>query len=143
MFISTVFEKSKLEFIFTNYGVDSPRLFSTAQTVVRAYETSRTYRDLRIRGSVIKDDQLRLLKDEKIISRISGIWNKSSSQRHIGTIHTTNIRVVWHANATPNYNVSIPLIIIKNASYLVDDNQPSLLIETIKHVGGLIDFLFN
>ncbi|KAH7815039.1 putative tubulin epsilon chain [Monocercomonoides exilis] len=136
LYVVTKYESNKFEFIFTNYGVDSPRLFSTAQTVVRAYETSRTYRDVRLRGTVIKDDELKLLKHEKIISKVPGVWNVSSSAGNIGTIHTTNIRVVWHANAMPNFNVSIPYLQMEDVNTKQSKVGLSLAIQATKYSGG-------
>lgn len=67
----TKFHNSKFEFIFTNFVRDSPRLFATIQTVFRAYDTSRMYRDLKLRGAVISDKQLKLLPQEQIYSQVS------------------------------------------------------------------------
>ena len=66
----TKFHTSKFEFIFTNFVRDSPRLFATIQTVFRAYDTSRMYRDLKLRGAVISDKQLKLLPQEQIYSQV-------------------------------------------------------------------------
>lgn len=46
----------------------NPRLFITAQAVLRSYETSRLYRELKMRGAIIKDKQLILLPGEKVRS---------------------------------------------------------------------------
>ena len=70
LFVLTKFHTSKFEFIFTNFVRDSPRLFATIQTVFRAYDTSRMYRDLKLRGAVISDKQLKLLPQEQIYSQV-------------------------------------------------------------------------
>jgi hypothetical protein len=46
----------------------------------RAYISSRAYRELKLRGAVVKDGQLRILPLEQIYNTISGIWNLSSDQ---------------------------------------------------------------
>lgn len=71
LFVLTKFHTSKFEFIFTNFIRDSPRLFTTVQTVFRAYDTSRMYRDLKLRGAVISDKELKLLPEEQIYSQVA------------------------------------------------------------------------
>lgn len=66
----TKFHNSKFEFIFTNFVRDSPRLFATIQTVFRAYDTSRMYRDVKLRGAVISDKELKLLPQEQVYSQV-------------------------------------------------------------------------
>lgn len=70
LFVLTKFHTSKFEFIFTNFAGDSPRLFTTIQTVFRAYDTSRMYRDLKLRGAVISDKELKLLPLEQTYSQV-------------------------------------------------------------------------
>lgn len=131
-------EGSKYEFVFTNLGDDTPRLFSTTQAILRAYETSRQYRDLKLRGSIIKDGDLKLLKGEKVISKVSGVWNVSNTQGHLGTLHTTNLRIVWHANATPNFNVSIPYLMLLSVQVRPGKTGESLVVETNKFANSYI-----
>lgn len=99
---------TRFEFIFTSLVKNSPRMFSTVQSVLRAYETSKLYRDLKLRGSIVKDGELILLPQEQIFSRISGVWNLSSEQGNLGCFFFTNVRIVWHANLATNFNVSLP-----------------------------------
>jgi Bardet-Biedl syndrome 5 protein len=86
----------------------SPRLFTTVQTVYRAYDTSRLFRDLKLRGAIIKDKNLILLPNEQLYNKVNGVWNLSSDQGNLGTFFITNVRLVWHANLAENFNVSIP-----------------------------------
>lgn len=76
----------------------------------RAYETSKLYRDLKLRGAVVRDRELVQLPKEKIFSRVDGVWNLSSDQGNLGSFFVTNIRVVWHAQLAENFNVSMPYI---------------------------------
>ena len=64
----------------------------------RAYETTKLYRDLKLRGAIIKDKQLTLLPQEQVYNKVNGVWNLSSDQGNLGTFFITNIRMVWHAN---------------------------------------------
>lgn len=101
---------SRYEFIFTSLVQNSPRLFTTVQAVLRAYQTSKLYRDLKLRGSIIKDNEMILLPNEQIFSKFVGVWNLSSDQGNLGTVYLTNVRLVWHANLASNFNVSLPYI---------------------------------
>jgi len=76
----------------------------------RAYETSRLYRELKLRGAIVKDKTLILLPREQIVNKVGGVWNLSSEQGNLGTFFVTNIRVVWFANLAENFNVSIPYL---------------------------------
>lgn len=74
----------------------------------RAYETSKLYRDLKLRGSIVKDGELILLPLEEVFTKINGVWNLSSEQGNLGSFVFTNVRVVWHANLATNFNVALP-----------------------------------
>jgi Bardet-Biedl syndrome 5 protein len=76
----------------------------------RAYQSSKLYRDLKLRGSIMKDNDLILLPQEQIFSKVAGVWNLSSDQGNLGTVYLTNVRLVWHANLATNFNVSLPYI---------------------------------
>jgi hypothetical protein len=89
----TRFGTSRFEFIFTSLVKSSPRIFTTVQAVFRyeamkrevadciatfmgdfhcrAYETSKMYRDLKLRGAVVKDKHIILLPNEKIYNKVS------------------------------------------------------------------------
>jgi Bardet-Biedl syndrome 5 protein len=62
--------------------------------VCRAYETSKLYRDLKLRGALVKDGLLKQLPDEEVFNKIDGIMNLSSDQGNLGTLYLTNIRAV-------------------------------------------------
>lgn len=89
---------------------NSPRLFTTVQAIYRSYETTKLYRDLKLRGAIIKEKQLLMLPDEDVYSKVDGVWNLSSDQGNLGTFFVTNVRIVWHANLAENFNVSIPYL---------------------------------
>lgn len=48
--------------------------------IYRSYETTKTYRDLRLRTALIVDKQLRLLPMEQVYDKVNGVWNLSSDQ---------------------------------------------------------------
>ncbi|XP_012506130.1 PREDICTED: Bardet-Biedl syndrome 5 protein [Propithecus coquereli] len=64
----------------------------------QAYETSKMYRDFKLRSALIQNKQLRLLPQEHVYDKINGVWNLSSDQGNLGTFFITNVRIVWHAN---------------------------------------------
>ncbi|GFR91599.1 Bardet-Biedl syndrome 5 protein homolog [Elysia marginata] len=101
---------TRFEFIFTNLVPGSPRLFTSIISVQKAYETSKLYRDLKLRGALIKDKQVRLLPQEQIYDQVNGVWNLSSDQGNLGTFYITNVRLMWHANINESFNVSIPYL---------------------------------
>ncbi|KAL3158661.1 Bardet-Biedl syndrome 5 protein, variant 2 [Trebouxia sp. C0010 RCD-2024] len=136
LFVLTKFHTSKFEFIFTNFVRDSPRLFTTIQTVFRAYNTSRMYRDLKLRGAVISDKELKLLPLEQIYSQVNGVWNLSSEQGNLGTFFVTNVRLVWHANLLETFNVSIPYMQIVSVGVRDSKFGQALVIETHPNSGG-------
>lgn len=48
--------------------------------IYRSYETTKSYRDLRLRTALIVDKQLRLLPMEQVYDKVNGVWNLSSDQ---------------------------------------------------------------
>eukprot|EP00520_Triparma_pacifica_P019180 CAMPEP_0118662664 /NCGR_PEP_ID=MMETSP0785-20121206/16955_1 /TAXON_ID=91992 /ORGANISM="Bolidomonas pacifica, Strain CCMP 1866" /LENGTH=329 /DNA_ID=CAMNT_0006556229 /DNA_START=26 /DNA_END=1012 /DNA_ORIENTATION=+ len=139
LFVMTKFMGSRFEFIFTSLVKNSPRLFTTIQAVLRAYETSKLFRDLKLRGSIIKDNNLVLLPGEHVSNNIQDVWNLSSEQGNLGQFYITNVRVVWHANLAQNFNVSVPYMQIK-CIRIKDSGRfgKALVIETQQRCGGYI-----
>ena len=138
LFVMAKFGGTRFEFIFTSLIKKSPRLFTTVQSVFRAYETSKLYRDLKLRGAIMKDKELILLPDEQILDKINGVWNLSSEQGNLGTFYITNIRVVWFANLAENFNVSIPYLQIKMITKRNSKFGVALVIETTALSGSYV-----
>lgn len=130
--------KSRFEFVFTSLVKNSPRLFSTVQAVSRAYDTSKLYRDIKLRGSVIKDSQLIMLPDEHVFTHVTGVWNLSSDQGNLGALFITNVRVVWHASLAQNFNVSIPYMQMRNVRVRNSKFGLALVVEAYARSGGYI-----
>ncbi|RHY10449.1 hypothetical protein DYB25_002235 [Aphanomyces astaci] len=138
LYIMTKYSNSRFEFIFTSLVKASPRLFTTVQAVFRSYETTKLYRDLKLRGAIIQDKELRLLPHEQVYTKVPGVWNLSSDQGNLGTFFVTNVRVVWHANLAENFNVSMPYMQIKSARIRNSKFGPALVIETSVSSGGYV-----
>merc|ERR1719440_1048661 len=134
----TKYNNSRFEFVFTNLVRASPRLFTTVQTVYRAYDTSRLFRDLKLRGSIIKDKGLIMLPNEQLYNKVPGVWNLSSDQGNLGTFFITNVRLVWHANLAENFNVSIPYLQMKVVRVRESKFGLALVVETSQRCGGYI-----
>jgi len=129
---------ARFEFIFTSLVMNSPRLFTTVQAIMRAYETSKLYRELKLRGSVIKDGSLMLLPLERVYSRYPGVMNLSSDQGNLGTFYFTNVRMVWHADLANNFNVSCPYMQMKSVGIRNSKFGRALVVETYTRAGGYI-----
>lgn len=138
LYIMTKYNDSRFEFVFTSLVKASPRLFTTVQAVYRAYETSKLYRDLKLRGAIIKDANLLLLPLETLYTKLDGVWNLSADQGNLGTMFITNIRIVWHANLAQNFNVSIPYMQASNVRIRESKFGSALVIETSSESGGYI-----
>jgi Bardet-Biedl syndrome 5 protein len=138
LYVTTRFQNNRFEFVFTSLIKQSPRLFTTAQAVHRAYDTSKLYRELKLRGAIIKDKQLLMLPEETVYSQVPGVWNLSSDQGNLGTFFVTNVRVVWFANMAENFNVSIPYLQMKDIKLRDSKFGPALVIETSQRSGGYI-----
>ena len=70
LYVMTKFNNSRFEFVFTNLVRQSPRLFTTVQAVYRAYDTSRLYRYLKLRGAIIRNKSLILLPNEQMYNKV-------------------------------------------------------------------------
>uniref|UniRef100_A0A2K6UF82 Bardet-Biedl syndrome 5 n=1 Tax=Saimiri boliviensis boliviensis TaxID=39432 RepID=A0A2K6UF82_SAIBB len=138
LYILTKCNSTRFEFIFTNLVPGSPRLFTSVMAVHRAYETSKMYRDFKLRSALIQNKQLRLLPQEHVYDKINGVWNLSSDQGNLGTFFITNVRIVWHANMNDSFNVSIPYLQISGGYVLGFKIDPvEKLQESVKEINSL------
>ena len=104
----------------------------------KSYDNTKLYRDLKLRGAIIKDKTLILLPQENVYSKIEGVWNLSSDQGNLGSFFITNVRLVWHANLAENFNVSIPYMQIKVVKVRDSKFGHALVIETMARSGGYV-----
>ncbi|KAH3743650.1 tubulin epsilon chain [Pelomyxa schiedti] len=138
LYVLTKFANTRFEFVFTTLLPTSPKLFTAVQAVYHAYETSRLYRDLKLRGSVVHEKSLLLLLNEEVYSKVDNVWNLSSDQGNLGTFFVTNVRLVWFANLAENFNVSIPYLQMKSIKVRESKFGPALVIETLPQSGGYV-----
>lgn len=110
LFILCKVKDTRYQFIFTNVVPDTPRLFTTVLAVHRAYESTPLYRNVKLRGAVVKEKQLVILPHEEIYQMVDGVWNLANDSGTLGVMYITNIRVVWFSQTNELYNVSLPYI---------------------------------
>ncbi|XP_047102843.1 Bardet-Biedl syndrome 5 protein homolog isoform X2 [Schistocerca piceifrons] len=119
----------RFEFIFTNLILGNARHITSIMGVFKAYTSSRMYRELKLRGAIIYNKQLKLLPLEQVVTTVNGIWNLSSDQGNLGTFVITNVRLVWFADMNENFNISLPYLQIAKTQYqeessmFADDTQ--------------------
>ena len=138
LYILTRFNGSRFEFIFTNLVKDSPRLFTSVQAVSRAYDMTRPYRDVKIRSAVVDNNELALLDDEQILNKFHGVWNLSDDRGHLGTFVVTNVRIVWFANLSNSFNVSLPYVQVSSIRIRESKLGTAIVIEVFQKSGGYI-----
>ncbi|XP_047034708.1 Bardet-Biedl syndrome 5 protein homolog [Helicoverpa zea] len=112
--VLAAYKSNKYEFIFTNLSPNCVRHYTSVAGVHKAYTASRMYRDLKLRGAIIHNKQLRMLPLEKICLNEHSIWNLSSDSGNLGTLVVTNVRIVWVADVNDAFNVSMPYITIES-----------------------------
>lgn len=85
LYLKSKFQNSRYEFVFTSVAVENEsRLFQTFQHVLKSYQSTKLFRDLRLRASIVSDKQLTLLPGEQIFSCYSSVWNLSAEQGNLG-----------------------------------------------------------
>ncbi|AYU76980.1 hypothetical protein, conserved [Leishmania donovani] len=121
----------------SNSTGDHQRLYATIRAVWNAYESTRVYRELRVRSAVVQHGNLILLDGENVISRTSGVSSVSKDEGHLGTFIVTNIRVVWFA-AAEFFNVSVPYLQFVGLRSQMSKFGQALVIETSSYAGNFV-----
>ncbi|KAM3958898.1 Bardet-Biedl syndrome 5 protein [Aphomia sociella] len=129
------YKTSRYEFIFTNLSPNCVRHYTSVVGVHKAYINSRMYRDLKLRGAIINNKQLRILPLENINLNEHSIWNLSSDSGNLGTMIVTNVRVVWYADVNEAFNVSMPYITIESIS-VRDSKFGAALVFVVRQSSG-------
>uniref|UniRef100_A0A6M2DCI0 Putative bardet-biedl syndrome 5 n=1 Tax=Xenopsylla cheopis TaxID=163159 RepID=A0A6M2DCI0_XENCH len=129
---------SKFEFIFTDISLLDTKHFSTVIGIHKAYISTRLYRDLKLRASILNGGILAVLKNEQVYQTVNGVWNLSSDQGNLGSFLITNIRIVWYADMNEGFNITLPYMQI--ASIQVRDSKfgPALVINVSDQSGGYL-----
>mmetsp|Transcript_22567 Transcript_22567/g.58927 ORF Transcript_22567/g.58927 Transcript_22567/m.58927 type:complete len:364 (-) Transcript_22567:52-1143(-) len=122
---------TKYHFIFTNVVEGSPRLFTSIQAVQKAFESSRIYRELRVRTAITTHGTLNLLPNELLIHSIDGVMNINGDSGTIGTLTWTSHRITWVAQMNLLHNISMPYLTIAKM-YVKDTKFGRLIIVQTK-----------
>ncbi|KAK5974995.1 hypothetical protein GCK32_002894, partial [Trichostrongylus colubriformis] len=131
---------TKFEFIFTamTTGMHS-KLFNTVNSVHRAYETTKLYRELKMRGAIVDESSnLKLLPLEQLVEKVNGVWNLSTDQGTLGCFVITNVRLVWFASTNSLYNVSVPYLQLYSCRIRESKFGLALVIETTTQSGEYV-----
>ncbi|BES93493.1 bardet-Biedl syndrome 5 protein [Nesidiocoris tenuis] len=129
---------SRFEFIFTNLVSGNTRHFTSVMGVHKAYLSSRPYRELKLRGAVVRNKQLAILPLEVISDIIDGVWNLSSDQGNLGSFIITNLRLVWFAEMNENFNISLPYLQVSSVKIRESRFGPALVVESKPGSGGYV-----
>ncbi|KPI83209.1 hypothetical protein ABL78_7766 [Leptomonas seymouri] len=113
------------------------RLYATIHAVWSAYESTRIYRELRVRGAIVQGGNVVLLRGEQVISRNTGVTNVSKDEGIMGTFVVTNIRIVWFAGEE-TFNVSVPYLQFTGLRSQLSRFGRTLVIETSSYAGNFI-----
>lgn len=77
------------------------------------------YRELKLRGAVLNNKQLKILPLEQVYTTLCGVWNLSTDQGSLGTFIVTNVRLVWFAHMNEGFNISLPHLQIDSVSIFI------------------------
>ena len=127
----------RYEFLFESERVQQ-NPFDNLNVIHRAYEVSMDYRNVKIRGMIMKGDSLILLDQEKIIHQHTNIWNLAKQDEKLGKFYFTNIRVIWVSNVNPKFNISIPYVQMAQIKQQDSKFGPVLYIKTKRNSGGYV-----
>ncbi|RNE99990.1 bardet-Biedl syndrome 5 protein [Trypanosoma rangeli] len=137
LYINTRFRVNRYEFVFTFMG-QTPHQFFIVPVVWRAYDSSRSYRELRMRSSLVRGGDIVVLPGERLFTRLEGVTNVSEDRGVVGVFVTTNVRFVWFAQHSQNINISIPLLQLTLLRLRPTKYGAVLLLETSTHAGGCL-----
>ncbi|KAI8470367.1 MAG: Bardet-Biedl syndrome 5 protein [Monoraphidium minutum] len=138
LYLLTRHGSQRYEFVFTalDPGAGGPELLAVG--VSQAYEASRLYRELKLRGAVVSDGELRLMPSEQAYSKISGVTNLSSDAGALGSFFITNVRLVWYSAAAEGFSISLPYLQMKSVRVSDSKFGPCLVLETTLRAGGYV-----
>lgn len=81
--------------------------------------SSKLYRELKLRGAVVQNKQLKILPLEQVFTTLHGVWNLSSDQGSLGTLIISNVRIVWFADMNEGFNISLPYLQIESVCRVI------------------------
>jgi len=111
---------SRFEFIFAcveakqttglNHNQRDMRLIDTINKILQSYKSAELYREIKLRSALFDGKDLQILREEKIYSEVTGVWNLSADQGSLGKFILSSVRVIWVAETNNMFNVSLPWV---------------------------------
>lgn len=142
---------TRYEFIFTPLDQDEStandpiyskgiQITQQVSRICKAYFSTKLFRDLKLRSAIFtpQGKQLKILAGEQIYNKFQGVWNLSSDQGNLGTMHVTNLRIIWHANVNELFNLSLPYIQVSGIKVRESKFGPALVIESSESSGAYV-----
>lgn len=131
-------QEHRFEFVFTSLIKTTSQLHSGVARVFAAYDKTRLFRDLKLRGALMTDGELNTLPFEQTYSKVNGVWNLCSDEGNLGSFFVSNVRVVWYSNLSPNFNMSFPYIQVQHVKVRNSKFGPALVLESSQSSGAYI-----
>ncbi|KAH8418455.1 hypothetical protein KR009_004364 [Drosophila setifemur] len=142
LYILAISNETRFEFLFTDVSGETSRrnkpIFASVFNIYQLYQRTYLYRDLKLRGAIVRLGQLVILPDEQVYSQVQGVWNLSSDQGNLGSFVVSNIRLVWFADANETFNISLPYVQIESLRIRESKYGPALVIQTSETGGGYV-----
>ncbi|CAG0916857.1 unnamed protein product [Notodromas monacha] len=109
---------TRFEFIFNAIGYCGERMLDAITGVQKSYNSSKVYRELKLRTALFENKRLKL--------------------GNLGTLILTNIRLLWYSELNELFNLSLPYL--KLATVRVRDSKfgRALVVETSSSSGGYV-----
>ncbi len=146
LFIKVKFGNNRFEFVFNAVANTSPQLFNTFTYVIRLYEYTRLYRDVKLKGQILTDKSLNKLNLEDILFGVKNVslitYVRGEEVIHNnGELLITNIRIIWFSPNNEVINLSLPWIDVRLLKLKSHQKYGQLLmVETNKYFSSQ---LFN
>nr|CCC89401.1 conserved hypothetical protein [Trypanosoma congolense IL3000] len=107
--VTAKFGSSRFEFLFTHPS-ENKKLLGNVRSVWRAYDSTRIYRELRLRSCAVREGELALLPGEQLVTGVKDVCHVCQGDYHAGTFFTTNLRLLWCSKASLEFNMSVPFL---------------------------------
>ncbi|CRL04097.1 CLUMA_CG017210, isoform A [Clunio marinus] len=137
LYILTSTPKQRFEFIFTDYGANQKH-FGSLFEIYKIYQSTTLYRELKLRGAILTEGHLNILRQEQVYTILNGVYNLSSDQGNLGTFIITNIRLVWYAEANESFNISLPYMQMISLRIRESKYGLALVIQTGPNAGNYV-----
>lgn len=138
------FANKNYVFRFETAGKNASDFMNTFNKIWKAYDNSRVFRDIKMRGAFVSKGELVGLPGEKAFSKHIDVTNMAVDVESAckGAVFLTNYRFLWYSLSQERYNISIPYLLINKLKTKVGKTGPSLTILLHKRGGGnIVGFL--